>query len=79
MNRAHRADKQIYVGTVDGGMTMSRMMSMGMDGIIANDPRLTRRVIVEREALSAPERLMLRLADLFRLGSFRLTAEERDA
>ncbi len=79
LNRAHRAGKQVYVWTVDDAMTMSRLMSMGVDGIITNDPGLARRVIAERDALSAPERLMLWLADRFRLGSFRLSAEERDA
>jgi hypothetical protein len=32
-----------------------------------------------RNALSAPERLLLWLADRFGIGSFRLVANERDA
>jgi glycerophosphoryl diester phosphodiesterase len=77
--RAHRAGKQVYVWTVDDPVTMSRLISMGVDGLITNDPGLARRVIAERAALSAPERLLLWLADRYRLGSFPLTGNERDA
>jgi glycerophosphoryl diester phosphodiesterase len=77
--RAHRAGKQVYVWTVDDPVTMSRLMSMGVDGLITNDPGLARRVIAERAALSAPERLLLWLADRYRLGSFPLTGNEQDA
>ena len=79
LGRAHRAGKQVYVWTVDDPVTMSRLISMGVDGLITNDPGLARRVIAERAALSAPERLLLWLADRFRLGSFPLTGNERDA
>lgn len=79
LGRAHRAGKQVYAWTVDDPVTMSRLISMGVDGIITNDPGLARRVIAERAALSAPERLLLWLADRFRLGSFPLTGNERDA
>lgn len=77
--RAHRAGKLVYAWTVDDPLTMSRLMSMGVDGLITNDPGLARRVIAERAALSAPERLLLWLADRYRLGSFPLTGNERDA
>jgi glycerophosphoryl diester phosphodiesterase len=77
--RAHAAGKQVYVWTVDDPLTMSRLISMGVDGLITNDPGLARRVIAERAALSAPERLLLWLADRYRLGSFPLTGNEQDA
>lgn len=77
--RAHRSGKLVYAWTVDDPVTMSRLISMGVDGLITNDPGLARRVIAERAALSAPERLLLWLADRFRLGSFVLTGNERDA
>ena len=73
------AGKQLYVWTVDDPVTMSRMISMGVDGLITNQPALARQVIDQRNALSAPERLLLWVADSFGIGSFRLVANERDA
>jgi glycerophosphoryl diester phosphodiesterase len=79
VKRNKAAGKQLYVWTVDEPATMSRMISMGVDGLITNQPALARQVIDRRNALSAPERLLLWVADSFGIGSFRLVANERDA
>jgi glycerophosphoryl diester phosphodiesterase len=79
IKRAHAEGKQIYVWTVDDPLTMSRMISMGVDGLITNRPALARQVITARNHLTTYERLILWLTDRFRFGSFRLVADESDA
>ncbi len=79
IKRSEAAGKDLYAWTVDDPVTMSRMISMGVDGLITNEPALARQVMERRNALSAPERLLLWLADRFGIGSFRLVANERDA
>ena len=79
IKRSKTAGKKLYVWTVDEPVTMSRMISMGVDGLITNQPELARKVIERRNALSVPERLLLWVADSFGIGSFRLVADERDA
>jgi len=79
IKRSKAAGKKLYVWTVDEPVTMSRMISMGVDGLITNQPALARQVMERRNALSVPERLLLWVADSFGMGSFRLVANERDA
>jgi glycerophosphoryl diester phosphodiesterase len=79
IRRAHAQGKQIYVWTVDEPLTMSRMISMGVDGLITNEPALTRQIMEARNQLTTYQRLALWLTDRFRVGSFKLVAEETDA
>jgi glycerophosphoryl diester phosphodiesterase len=79
IRKAHAQGKKVYAWTVDDPLTMSRMISMGVDGLITNEPALARTVMEARNALSAPERLLVWLSDKFRLRSFDLVAEESDA
>lgn len=79
VRRVHAQGKKLYVWTVDDPLTMTRMISMGVDGLITNEPALARQVMEARNQLSAPERLLLWLSDRFRLASFDLVAEEADA
>ena len=79
IRRAHKQGKKIYVWTVDDPLTMSRMISMGVDGLITNEPGLARRVMEARNRLATYERLALWLTDRFRLGSFNLVGDESDA
>jgi glycerophosphoryl diester phosphodiesterase len=79
IRRAHAQGKQIYVWTVDDPVTMSRMISMGVDGLITNEPALARQIMQARNQLTTYQRLALWLTDRFRVGSFKLVAEETDA
>jgi glycerophosphoryl diester phosphodiesterase len=79
IRRCKAEGKKLYAWTVDEPVTMSRMISMGVDGLITNHPALARRVMERRNALSVPERLLLWVADSFGIGSFRLVANEHDA
>ncbi|MGI9356754.1 MAG: glycerophosphodiester phosphodiesterase, partial [Rhizobiaceae bacterium] len=79
IRRAHGQGKQIYVWTVNDPLTMSRMISMGVDGLITDNPALARRVMEARNQLTTYELLALWLTDRFRIGSFTLIAEETDA
>lgn len=65
VGRAQGDDRQVMVWTVNDGVTMSRMMSRGVDGIITDEPGLGREVLAERAALNAGERLLIELAGLF--------------
>ena len=79
IRRAHAGGKQLYVWTVDDPVTMSRMISLGADGLITNKPVLARQVMDARNALTTPERLALWLTDRFQVGSFDLVADEKGA
>ena len=79
LHRAHAAGKRVHVWTVDDPRAMSRFISMGVDGLITNDPALAQHVIEQRAELSLLERLVLWLSDRARLDSFDLVAEPSDA
>lgn len=70
------AGKDLYVWTVNDPLEMSAMISMGVDGIITDEPALGRDVLSVRAAMSAPERLTLLLAE--RLGLSLPTDFSRD-
>ena len=65
MRRAHRAGKEVHVWTVNTQEVMQRMIERGVDNIITDDPVLLLKVMNERQALSRPELLGLRLRVLF--------------
>ena len=44
---------------------MSRMIGMGVNGIITDKPDLARRVLAERAKLNPAERLLLELSETF--------------
>lgn len=79
LRRARAQGKQVYAWTVNDPVTMSRMLSMGIDGLITDEPALARDVMAARAALSVPERLILWLTDRFRIGSFDLQVDGVDA
>ena len=56
---AHAAGKDVYAWTVDDPVTMSRMISQGLDGLITDEPAVARKVLDDRAELSTPERLLL--------------------
>lgn len=79
IRRAHEQGKQVYVWTVNDPALMSRMISLGVDGLITDEPGLARQVMEARNALSGPERLILALTGRLRLESFDLVEDESDA
>jgi len=65
VRQAQRAGKQVHVWTVNDPEAMLRMIERGVDNIITDDPALLARVMRDRNALSAPEMLALRLRVLY--------------
>ncbi|WP_270730268.1 glycerophosphodiester phosphodiesterase [Shimia sp. Alg240-R146] len=62
VRESHAVGKKVYVWTVNDPLAMSAMISMGVDGLITDEPELARLVLSERRDLSGPERLVLGLA-----------------
>ena len=61
---AHKNRKEVYVWTVNDALTMSTMISRGVDGLLTDKPTLARAVLEQRAQMSGPERLLLELAGL---------------
>jgi glycerophosphoryl diester phosphodiesterase len=61
---AHRSGKEVWVWTVNDPITMSTLISRGIDNLITDKPAMARRVLVEREGLSSMERLLVEVAGL---------------
>ena len=79
IRQAHAQGKQVYAWTVDEPVTMVRLISMGIDGLITNEPALARTVMETRNELSTLERLVLWLTDQFDLDRLELSADVSDA
>ena len=65
VRRSHEQGKQVFVWTINDAVTMSRMMSLGVDGIITDEPALARDVMSARADLNPAERLLMHTAILF--------------
>lgn len=61
----HASDKNVFVWTVNDPITMSRMISRGVDGLITDRPALARSVLRQRAQLNPAERLLFELASWF--------------
>lgn len=59
VNAMTDAGKDLYVWTVNDPLEMSKMISMGVNGLITDEPALVHKVLDVRAGLSTPERLML--------------------
>nr|WP_280636463.1 glycerophosphodiester phosphodiesterase [Shimia sp. R10_1] len=59
---AQAAGKRVYVWTVNDALSMSGMLSLGVDGLITDEPALAREVLADRKTLSGIERMILGLA-----------------
>ncbi len=64
LRHAEAAEKQVYVWTVNDAAMMSRMISMGVDGIITDKPDLAGDVIAQYADLTTAERVLLRLGNV---------------
>jgi glycerophosphoryl diester phosphodiesterase len=65
LSRARAAGKPVYVWTVNSAVDLSRMASLGVTGVITDEPALARSVLADRTDLSVPERLLIHTAVLF--------------
>ncbi len=65
IRRAQLAGKQVFVWTLNDPVSLSRMMSLGVDGVITDEPEMAREVLAERSGLSSVERLLVHTAVLF--------------
>ena len=65
VRRSHEQGKQVFVWTVNDAVSLSRMMSLGVDGVISDEPALAREVIADRAGLNSAERLLMHTAILF--------------
>ena len=65
IRRTHAAGKEVYVWTVNDAVTMSRLISMGVDSLITDEPALARRVLELRRRMSPFERLLIELSAVF--------------
>ncbi len=59
--RAGSAGKDVYAWTVNDPVTMARMISLGVDGLITDDPALARRMAAHYATLTTAERIALSL------------------
>lgn len=64
VERTQASGKQLFVWTVNDPVSMSRMMSLGVDGIITDEPAMAREVLAQRAELSPVERLLVHTAVL---------------
>jgi glycerophosphoryl diester phosphodiesterase len=62
IRRVHASDKRILVWTVNDALSMSKWMSMGVDGVITDEPALAGEVLRERAQMSTAERLLVSAA-----------------
>ena len=65
IRRAHKAGKRVFVWTINDGLSLSRWVSMGVDGVITDEPALARNILAQRAELSSVERLILSAALFF--------------
>lgn len=64
IKNAQLAGKQVFAWTVNDQVSISRMMSLGIDGVITDEPEMARNVLVERSNMSMVERLLMHTAVL---------------
>ncbi len=76
IERARAAGKQVFVWTVNDGLSLNHWMSMGVDGVITDEPALAKDILAQRADLSSAERLLLSLSTLF--GKPELARQYRD-
>jgi glycerophosphoryl diester phosphodiesterase len=65
IRRARRAGRDLHVWTVNDPVAMSRFVSLGVSGLITDEPDIARAVLAARAGMTAAERLALLAADLF--------------
>lgn len=64
--RAHKADNELHVWTVNQPQDMARFLDMGVDNIITDRPDVLAKLLAEREARSESERLVMQVRNWLR-------------
>ena len=64
IKHVHKRERKVLVWTVNDPVSMSAMMSRGVDGIITDKPGLASAVRTQRNELETHERIMIQLASL---------------
>ena len=59
IKKTHAVGKKLYVWTADDPITIFKMLTYGVDGIITNEPEMARKVIEARNNFKPIERLIL--------------------
>jgi glycerophosphoryl diester phosphodiesterase len=59
VRQAHDQGKDVYVWTVNESMQMVRLLSLGVDGLITDEPALCKRIVDQASKLNPVERLLL--------------------
>ncbi len=59
IRRIHSSGKKVYIWTVNDQISMSRMLSLGVDGLITDEPALAGEVRSKNNTLTPVERLLL--------------------
>lgn len=77
VGQSTRVGKPLFVWTVNDPLDMSRMMSLGVNGLITDEPALAREIIAQRAELNSVERLVLTLGS--QMGYAISEREYRDA
>ena len=77
VRHANAANKELLVWTVNDPVQMSAMITLGVDGLITDEPALARRVLDQRADLNIAEKMALFIAS--RLGLKLNTGAYRDA
>lgn len=67
IRRTQETGKKVFVWTVNNPSTMFRYISMGIDGIITDDPALARNTLEEYKEMNQFERLLLHTSVLYNL------------
>lgn len=62
IERSHAAGKKVLVWTINDAASLYKWMSMGVDGVITDEPALAREVLAERAEMSPAQRLLLSAA-----------------
>ncbi|WP_164659381.1 glycerophosphodiester phosphodiesterase [Tropicibacter sp. Alg240-R139] len=77
VNATDAAGKDLYVWTVNDPLQMSKMISLGVDGLITDEPALARQVLEFRAGLTPTERMLLWMSE--ELGLDLSTGDYRDS
>jgi len=64
IDTAQAQGKDVYAWTINDAVTMSSLISRGINGLITDKPELARQVLDYRAEMSTPERLMLWFCNL---------------